>query len=315
MKVSYWIVFFSFILFHSGSVNASEQKAVLVTGATSGIGLRITEHLSSQGYFVYAGARKDEDMQRLNKLKNVQAVRLDVNKQAQIDAAVKTIQTAGRGLYGLVNNAGVAILGPLTETPENDFDFQMQVNLYGPYRVTKAFAPMIIESKGRISTIGSISGILSGPLFGPYSMSKHAIEAFTDSLAAEMAQFGVKVSVIEPGNYNSKIGENLKRRFKGKEKLLEQSRYKEAWTGVMERVGSRTQYKDPIDVAKAVEEALFNAAPKKRYLVVPNQREADITVRQAIREAVQLNFSHEYSLDQESLMKVLDEEIKRVSKK
>jgi len=82
---------------------------------------------------------------------------LDVNKQDQIDAAVKTISEAGRGLYGLVNNAGVVVVQPLIEIEGPDFDFQMNVNVYRPYRVTRAFAPLIIESKGRISIIGSIS--------------------------------------------------------------------------------------------------------------------------------------------------------------
>ncbi|MGB5490856.1 MAG: SDR family NAD(P)-dependent oxidoreductase, partial [Woeseiaceae bacterium] len=91
------------------------QKAVLVTGATSGIGLRIAEELAENGYFVYAGARKQADIDRLNKIENVEAVRLDVTVQDDIDAAVARIRDAGRGLYGLVNNAGVYIGGPVTD--------------------------------------------------------------------------------------------------------------------------------------------------------------------------------------------------------
>ncbi len=286
-----------------------DQKTVLVTGATSGIGLRITEHLSSKGYFVYAGARKDADMQRLNKMKNVMAVRLDVNKQDQIDAAVKTIASHDAGLYGLVNNAGVVILSPLIETSEDDFDFQMQVNLYGPYRITKAFAPLIIESKGRISTISSISGILSGRLFGPYSMSKHAMEAYSDSLATEMKKFGVKVSVVEPGNFESKIGDSFIKRFNKQGGMEGFSRYKEEWQGMLGFFENRPKGADPIAVAKAVEHALFNEKPKMRYMVVPNQREGDITIRKQIAELVQLNQNHEFSVSREALIKMLDEEI------
>ena len=197
------------------------RKAVLITGASTGLGRAMAELLASKGHFVYAGARKDKDIAELNTIENVEAVRLDVTKQEDIDAAVKTITEAGRGLYGLVNNAGVAVIAPLVEVDEEDFDFQMDVNLYGPYRVTKAFAPLIIESKGRITTTGSISGILSGTLFGPYSMSKHAMEAFTDSLAAEMERFEVKVSVIEPGNYQSDIGKNIARRMKARGQTIE----------------------------------------------------------------------------------------------
>ncbi|MBT8448754.1 MAG: SDR family NAD(P)-dependent oxidoreductase [Gammaproteobacteria bacterium] len=145
---------------------SATQKAVLVTGASSGIGLHVTKELAAQGYFVYAGARKDKDLKALNAIENVQAIRLDVNKWDEINEAVKTVQQAGRGLYGVVNNAGVAVLEPLTEIEEDDFHFQMNVNIYGPYRITKAFAPMIIESKGRVVTIGSIAGTLSGQFWG-----------------------------------------------------------------------------------------------------------------------------------------------------
>lgn len=288
---------------------ADTQKTILVTGATSGIGLRITEHLTSKGYFVYAGARKDADMQRLNKMKNVMAVRLDVNKQDQIDAAVKTISSHKAGLYALVNNAGVVILSPLIETTESDFNFQMQVNLYGPYRVTKAFAPLIIESKGRISTISSISGILSGRLFGPYSMSKHAMEAFSDSLATEMGKFDVKVSVVEPGNFESKIGDSFIKRFNMQGGLESTSRYKEEWQGMLGFFENRPKGADPIAVAKAVEHALFDDKPKMRYMVVPNQREGDMTIRKQVSELVQLNQDHEFSVSREALIKMLDEEI------
>jgi NAD(P)-dependent dehydrogenase (short-subunit alcohol dehydrogenase family) len=148
----------------------SGQKAVLVTGASSGLGRNMTEMMAANGYFVYAGARKDKDIGELNAIENVQAVRLDVTKQDEIDAAVQTITDAGRGLYGLVNNAGVLVLNPLIETDEQEFNWQMDVNVYGPYRVTRAFAPLIIESKGRVAIIGSIAGTLSSATRGPCSM-------------------------------------------------------------------------------------------------------------------------------------------------
>ncbi len=193
------------------------QKAVLVTGASSGIGLKITEVLAANGHFVYAGARKQKDLDALNAIENVRSIRLDVTKQDEIDAAVVIVQEGGKGLYGLVNNAGVFIGGPLIEVDVEEFKWLMDVNVYGPYRMTQAFAPLIIEQKGRITTIGSISGILSGQFAGQYSMSKHAIEAFTDSLAAEMERFDVKVSVIEPGNYKSKIALSAGARMTGKD--------------------------------------------------------------------------------------------------
>ena len=120
----------------------------------------------------------------------MQAIRLDVTKQEDIDAAVATITKAGRGLYGLVNNAGVATPGPMANISMQEFDLQMQVNVYGPVRMSKAFLPLLLESKGRITNIGSISGVLARKDLNTYAMTKHAIEAFTDSLAARARAAG-----------------------------------------------------------------------------------------------------------------------------
>lgn len=265
-------------------------KAVLVTGASTGIGRAITERLAADGYFVYAGARKDTDLADLNAIENVQAIRLDVTKAEEIVAAVETVTKAGRGLYGLVNNAGVAVVGSFADLKEEDFDFVMDVNAYGPYRVTKAFTPLIVESKGRITTIGSISGILSSKDLGVYSMSKHAVEAFADSLAGQMEPLGVKVSVVEPGNYNTQIGASAEKRMGGSSRLSD-----------------RSKYKTPDEVAAAVALALFEAEPKRRYLVVPNQFEAEITIKKQIEELVQLNEGHAYTYDRDALVRMLDE--------
>ncbi|GMR13992.1 MAG: SDR family oxidoreductase [Gemmatimonadota bacterium] len=283
------------------------QRAVLVTGASSGIGLKITEHLAASGYFVYAGARSARDLRRLNAMENVQSIRLDVTIQEEIDAAVGTVTRAGRGLYGLVNNAGVAVVGPLIEIEEDDLQFQLDVNLYGPYRITKAFSPLIIQEKGRITTIGSISGILAGAFSGPYSMSKHAVEAFTDALAAEMALLDVQVSVVEPGNYQSRIFESLRRRMEENDRTFEGSLFEDQLQGMFSGPADRSQYKEPDEVAEAVLDFLSDENPKRRYMVVPNQREAEITIRQAIRELVQLNERHIYSYDRAGLIAMLDD--------
>jgi len=271
------------------SVPAEFPKAVLVTGASTGIGRKITERLAADGYFVYAGARSDSDLAELNAIENVQALRLDVTKPEEIAAAVEAVTAAGRGLHGLVNNAGVAITGPFSDTTEEDFDFVMQVNVYGPYRVTKAFTPLIVAGKGRITTISSISGILSARDLGVYSMSKHAIEAFADSLALQMEPQGVRVSIVEPGNYNSEIGKSAARR-----------------SGVS-RLTDRSVYKSPDEVAEAVKLALFEPEPKRRYMVVPNAYEAEITIRKAIQELAELNEGHAHTYGRDALVQMLDE--------
>lgn len=241
-------------------------------------------------------------------MKNVQSIKLDVNNWDEINAALETVKQGGRGLYGLVNNAGVAILSPLIEVEEDDLDYIFNVNIYGPYRITKAFAPLIIESKGRITTISSISGILSGSFFGPYSMSKHAMEAFTDALADEMKKFEVHVSAIEPGNYNSKIGETFVKRMEEKGLDYENSLYKKEWEALMSNFkGDRSQYKNPDEVAAAVEKALFSDQPKRRYMVVPKEAEGRWTITQVMREMVQLNENQAFKYDRETLIEILDE--------
>ena len=286
---------------------SAEQKAILVTGASSGIGRNIAETFAAEGHFVYAGARKQADLDALNAIDNIRAIRLDVTVQEEIDAAVEAIRNEGRGLYGLVNNAGVSVSGPLIEIDEDDMQFQMDVNLFGPYRVTKAFAPLIIENHGRITTIGSISGILSGMMSGPYSMSKHAIEAFVDSLAVEMRKFDLQVSVIEPGNYNSKIVKTKLQRMQLRGHTTEGSLFEEELEQLLARPADRSVYKEPDEVSAAVMHAFFDDNPKHRYMVVPNQREAEITIRQVIRKLVQLNEGQVYTYDREALIAMLDE--------
>ncbi len=272
-------------------------KAILVTGASTGIGRSITEHLAAEGYFVYAGARKDSDLAALNAIKNVQALRLDVTSAADIAAAVQAVTKGGRGLYGLVNNAGIATVGSFADMKDEEFDLVMAVNLYGPYRMTRAFLPLIVAQQGRITTIGSISGILASKDLGAYSMSKHAMEAFTDSLAAQMAPVGVKVSIVEPGNYDSEIGKSASKRL-----------------GIADtRITDRSIYKKPDEVAAAVELALFEANPKPRYMVVPNQHEAEITISKQIAQLVQLNERQPYTYDRAALIKMLDEAIASAS--
>ena len=266
------------------------QKAILVTGASTGIGRKITERLAADGYFVYAGARKEADLQALGAIKNVQAVRLDVTKPQEIDTAVATVTQAGRGLYGLVNNAGVVTIGPLIDTKPEEFDLTMQVNAYGPYRVTRAFAPLIVAQRGRIINIGSISGILNDPDGGAYQMSKHALETFSVTLAQELAPSGVQVSIVEPGSYKSDIYKNeVERSGTG-------GQYVDEWT----------KLKEPDEVAAAVESALVEPKPKLRYMVVPNQEQAEITIKAQFEQLVQLNEGQRYTCDRATLIKMLD---------
>jgi len=283
------------------------RKAVLVTGASTGIGRNMVDALTKAGYFVYAGARKPQDLEALGKLEHVEALKLDVTSQADVDAARDTVRERGRGLHGLVNNAGIAAIGPLIEIAESELRDQFEVNVIGVHRVTRAFAPLLIEGKGRIVTTGSISGTLAGKLSGPYAMSKHAVEAFTDALAAEMEKFGVGVSVIEPGNYKSDITLAAARRVESQGQDLSKSLYAEEWKGFLARPKDRSNFGDPDAVSAALVHALGDAAPQRRYMVVPNEREAQITVRKSLEKTVQMNENQPYAYDREGLVKLLDE--------
>jgi len=284
----------------------SAQKAVLVTGASSGIGRRVTELLASKGYFVYAGARKQEDLDALNALDNVEAVRLDVTSQDEIDAAVNTISKGHRGLYGLVNNAGVFTGGPLIETDIAELQWIFDVNVYGVYRVTQAFAPLIIEAKGRVINISSISGVLDWPMGGLYTMSKHAIEAYNDTLALELARFDVGVSAVEPGNFKSEISKSARARIAKEDIQLKNSRYADEWTRMTDSPEDRSQYQEPEEVAQAIMHALFDDKPKPRYMVVPNQQEAEWTIAEVIKELVEFNERQPFAYSREQLIEMLD---------
>jgi len=285
------------------------QKAVLVTGASSGIGRNIAERLAAEGHFVYAGARKVEDIKALSNIKNMQGLRLDVTIQSDIDAAVETVKAGGLGLYGVVNNAGVIVMGVMAEMDEADLDFVFDVNVFGPYRVTKAFAPMIIESKGRISNISSLAGIATGPAYGAYSMSKHAIEAFSDSLASEMRSFGVHVSAIKPGAYNSSAGASYCKRLNTQDSSSNESLFEELSKEIAGLCDDETsnQYPEPDRVADAVMDALFSEKPKEDYLAVSNSPQSEFVIRDVLQDLVEINRDYEYSYSREQLIEMLNE--------
>jgi len=288
---------------------------VLITGATTGIGRVAAEQLAANGFFVYAGARKASDIEELNQIDNIQAVRLDVTIQKEIDAAVEHIRSEGRGLWGLVNNAGVNVVGPLIEFSDEDFDFLFDVNVRGVFSVTKAFAPLVIESQGRIVNISSVSGIGTGPAYGPYSMTKHAIEAFTDALAEEMEATGVAVSAVEPGNYSSAIGLTRCTRMLAKADAAA-SQY---WADMMkehidycrERVtpGNEVQAPEPVAVADAIEHALFAEAPRSKYLIVPGEGAAGWITWSLVADLLDLNTDAEHGFSREQIIDIMDREI------
>lgn len=302
--------------FSASSVNAhnTEMKSVLVTGASTGIGRNLAETLARNGYHVYAGARKEKDIADLNAIANITAVKLDVTIQNEVDAVVALIKQKGTGLYALVNNAGIGNGGAVAQTPIEDQSIVYRINVEGVYRVTKAFAPLIIESKGRISTTGSIAGTITRAGLSAYSGSKHWIEAYTDALALEMEPLGVKVSVIEPGNYQSHIRRSGVLRSFEKIKAAGGEITKEMQESYNKTEAYELTLKKPDEVSAAYMHALFDEKPLRRYVVTPNQQEQLFTISTKIRQLVELNQwgPHTYSRDQ--LVEMLDKTIAQKEK-
>ncbi len=185
--------------------------AVLITGASTGIGAACALELDRRGFRVFAGVRKPEDGQRLQTQASPRLawLMLDVTDPLAIQAAVASLDVAlhDTGLAGLINNAGIVIAGPLEILPLDAFRQQLEVNLVGLLAVTQAMLPLLRRAHGRLINIGSTNGALSAPYLGAYSASKHALEAVTDALRVELRHAGVTVSIVEPGPTRTPIWE------------------------------------------------------------------------------------------------------------
>ncbi|MCE6967434.1 SDR family NAD(P)-dependent oxidoreductase [Cereibacter sphaeroides] len=290
-------------------VRPGEGRAVLITGASSGFGQRLTELLSVNGWFVCAGARSPEDLARLDAMDNVEAVRLDVTVQADVDAAVAQVIAGGRGLYGLVNNAGVAVMMPVALMDQDEFDYVMGVNVGGPWRMTRAFAPLIIESKGRIVNISSISGIFSALGLGLDSMSKNALEAFNDALAQEMAPYGVRIVAIEPGNFDTHIGATAKARMEARGQSFAGLPCEDRLQATLSRLVEPEGKEGPDRVALTMALALGSPDPLPRYLVVSNPRSATISLTLSLRTVAELNAGQAFRFDLPALTQMLADQV------
>ncbi|MEM6528506.1 MAG: SDR family oxidoreductase [Chloroflexota bacterium] len=182
---------------------------VLVTGASKGIGKAIALYLDQQGYHVMAGVRKEADASTLRAegSDRLKPIMIDVTKPEMIATAAETVrETVGDdGLYGLVNNAGIAVASPMEFIPMDDLRWQMEVNFFGQIAVIQAMMPYIRMATGRIINITSIAGKFAVPQNGAYSASKFALEAVTDAMRGELDQWGIKSVSILPGAIKTEI--------------------------------------------------------------------------------------------------------------
>jgi NAD(P)-dependent dehydrogenase (short-subunit alcohol dehydrogenase family) len=255
----------------------STRGAVLITGASTGIGRACAEHLHSLGFTVLAGVRTQSAADSLRSAggaasERMRPLMLDVTDRESIASAMQSAQEAApTGLAGLVNNAGVAVGGPLELVAIEEWRRQLEVNFIGQVAVTQAALPALRTARGRIVNMTSIGGRLATPFLGPYNASKFALEAVTDASRMELRRFGIEVAAVEPGAVATPIWE--KSRTDAEQALaslpadglqLYDSAIEALRRGVARMERSAVP---PLQVARAVEHALTASRPRTRYVV------------------------------------------------
>lgn len=250
-------------------------RAVVITGASTGIGAACARALDGLGFHVFAGVRRAEDGDRLRDAGSprLTPVYVDVTDAGAIAAAHALVQShvGSAGLAGLINNAGIAVAGPLEAVPPAELRRQLEVNVIGHVAVTQAFLPLLRAGRGRIVNMGSIAGRATMPLMGPYCASKYALEAVTDALRLELLPWGIHVAVIEPGAVATPIWEKSNTDAAALEAASSDAMtrlYAPAIAAVRKVVAQAAQRAiAPEVVARAVVHALTAARPRTRYLV------------------------------------------------
>jgi short-subunit dehydrogenase len=299
----------------------STSRPILVTGASSGIGRHLSEFLAERGHPVYATARKKEDLDNLAQIENITPIQLDVRDSDQVQAAYEIIRDHGQGLYGLVNNAGIGALGMFVTWTDKDLLDIFNINVFGPHRITNTFVRLLISAQGRIVNIGSQGGLLTSKYFGPYTMTKHALEAYTEALHQELEPYGVSVSIVQPGGVISNIGDNsmpgILARFERAtppfdaeaQQVLNhfQNPPDEPAPDAPESESNRKP-SSPEIVSLAVYDALFSKNPKRHYLV-GTKWEGDRVINGLITKLLEENDNPQHNYSRDELISLLDKHI------
>lgn len=257
------------------SVVVSSVPTAVITGASTGIGEACAVRLDKAGWRVFAGVRKDADGERLRQQASdrLTPVMIDVTDAVSISSAKETIASAvgDGGLDGLVNNAGISVVGPLEFLTSEDLRHQLEVNVIGQMAMIQALLPFIRKAPGRIVNIGSIAGKMATPFLGPYAASKFAMEALTDSLRQELRPWNIHVAIVEPGSIATPIWNKAQAGADEIEKNLPEEGmklYSKAFSAMREAAQKfEAQGIPPDRVAKFVEHALTAKRPKTRYVV------------------------------------------------
>ena len=255
-------------------------RTLLVTGASTGIGEACARHMAAKGWTVFAGVRsqKDADALKQGAAGDLRPIILDVTRPEQVEAAVATIGAAlgPQRLSGLLNNAGIAKMGPLAIQPLEDVEAHFAVNVFGLLRVTQAFVPLLGADParqgppGRIVTITSVGGKIAAPFLGAYTAPKHANEAMTDTLRRELAIYGIDAIAVGPGSVRTPIWDKAEK--DNESGLYAGSDWAESLKVFEETMltGGKTGL-PPEKIAEVVEDALSSPKPKARYAPVPDK--------------------------------------------
>ncbi len=259
-------------------------QSILITGASSGIGMATAIYLASRGLYVYAGVRKESDKQKLLKkgLNNLTPLILDVCDQDTIETVVNYISSEMEdSVFSLVNNAGLSLNGPLEILPQKDIETLINVNVIGLLAVTRACIPLIRKSQGRLINISSGHGLLAIPDKSAYAASKSAVQAISDSLRVELRPFGVKVSSVIVGKINTSV---LGKILGDREKMISQ-----ADPEILNLYSPLIEYFDnevknipgieAVEVAKVIARALMEENKKTLYLVGPGAKKMKMLSR------------------------------------
>ena len=242
-----------------------KDKAIVITGVSSGIGNGLAHHYCEKGALVIGSVRKDSDGHDLTQYPNFHKISYDVVDKVGIrDFSEAVRERLGvMPLFALINNAGIAIAGPLECLSDEDFEHQMDVNVMAVRRVTNAMLPLMGQGS-RIVNISSVSGLFSSPFTGPYCISKHALESMTDVYRRELAAFGVKVIAIEPGPIKTKIWG----KSKGSLDKFFETRYGHLLKHADKIIeNAEASALDVSAIQKVCDKALLSDAPKTRYIV------------------------------------------------
>jgi NAD(P)-dependent dehydrogenase (short-subunit alcohol dehydrogenase family) len=254
------------------------MQSVVITGASTGIGWATAKLLLDRGFRVFGSVRKQADADRLKGKfgANFTPLLFDVTDEAAVLAAAREVRAAlgGETLFGLVNNAGIAVAGPVLELAADEFRRQMDVNVIGPIIATQAFGPLLgadssLKGKpGRIVMISSVAGKNGNPLMSAYSASKHAIEGLSESLRRELMLFGIDVIIVAPGAVKTPIW--------GKAEEADPSAYKNSpYFRALERIRKFMLRLGeiglpPEQIAERIFHALTASSPKVRYQITPD---------------------------------------------